>query len=79
MVRVWDIARGRAVHVLAGHTDSVRCLEVSGNLVVSGSYDATCRVSHTIPSLVRWPGLTSVQAMGRRYGRVPACVPRPLS
>ncbi|KAG8742858.1 hypothetical protein FRC10_000837 [Ceratobasidium sp. 414] len=43
-VRVWDIARGRQTHTLRGHTDSVRCIEVSGNLAVSGSYDTTCRL-----------------------------------
>ena len=44
-LRVWDIRRGKMLRVLEGHTQSVRCLDVSGNRVVSGSYDATCRVS----------------------------------
>lgn len=43
-LRVWDIARGQLVHLLAGHHHSVRCIEVAGNRVVSGSYDSTCRI-----------------------------------
>lgn len=44
-LRVWNIETGTAMHQLVGHSHSVRCIEVSGNKVVSGSYDATCRVS----------------------------------
>lgn len=44
-VRVWDIQRGRCVRVLRGHEQSVRTLDCEGNRVVSGSYDATVRVS----------------------------------
>lgn len=44
-LRVWDIEKGECLHLLSGHEHSVRCIEVSGNKVVSGSYDATCRVS----------------------------------
>lgn len=43
-LRVWDVQRGRCLRVLAGHAGSVRCLDVFGNRVVSGSYDTTCRV-----------------------------------
>lgn len=43
-LRVWDVQLGRCVRVLAGHEGSVRCLDVCGNRVVSGSYDTTCRV-----------------------------------
>lgn len=42
---VWNIETGTALHHLVGHEASVRCMDVSGNKVVSGSYDATCRVS----------------------------------
>jgi F-box and WD-40 domain protein CDC4 len=44
-LRVWDIENGILLHTLEGHTQSVRCIEVAGNQVVSGSYDYTCRVS----------------------------------
>lgn len=43
-VRVWDIQKGRMLRLLQGHSNSVRCLDVCGNRVVSGSYDASCRV-----------------------------------
>lgn len=43
-VKVWDIDAGRLSHDLRGHADAVRCIEVAGNQVVSGSYDCTCRV-----------------------------------
>ena len=55
---VWDIQRGKLLRVLEGHTQSVRCLDVSGNKAVSGSYDATCRVRapftalHSISNLI---------------------------
>lgn len=44
-LRVWDIEQGIQLRLLAGHQHSVRCIEISGNKVVSGSYDTTCRVS----------------------------------
>lgn len=44
-LRVWDIQRGKCLRVLAGHRLSVKCLDVCGNRVASGSYDNTCRVS----------------------------------
>ena len=43
-LRVWDVQRGKHLRTLAGHEESVRCLDVCGNKVVSGSYDCTCRV-----------------------------------
>lgn len=46
-LRVWDIENGVQLRVLAGHQHSVRCIEIVGNIVVSGSYDTTCRVSRT--------------------------------
>jgi WD40 repeat protein len=44
-VKVWNIETGQLLHDLRGHAAAVRCLEVAGNQVVSGSYDTTCRVS----------------------------------
>ena len=44
-LRVWDVQRGKCLRILAGHHESVRCLDVCGDRVVSGSYDSTCRVS----------------------------------
>lgn len=43
-IRVWDYDTGVCKHVLIGHTDSVRCLKVSGDMVASGSYDLTCKL-----------------------------------
>lgn len=42
------------MRVLQGHQSSVRCIDVCGNRVVSGSYDTTCRVSifGLLPSLI---------------------------
>jgi WD40 repeat protein len=57
-LRVWDIERGRALHVLAGHTGSVRCLEVAGHMAVSGSYDTTARVSLNVPCYTIRPGFS---------------------
>jgi hypothetical protein len=82
-LRVWDIENGRLVHLLVGHQHSVRCIEVSGNKVVSGSYDATCRVSGRFLFLkdrcCHRSELESIfLALGRRHWRVPVCLPRPL-
>src|SRR3954468_2468487 len=47
-LRVWNIEEGRLLHLLAGHQASVRCIEICGDLVVSGSYDCTARVNRHI-------------------------------
>ena len=41
--RVWNIATGVCQHILYGHTSTVRCLALHGDIVVSGSRDATVR------------------------------------
>ena len=44
-VRVWDLQTGQAVHMLRGHTSTVRCLKMSGsNIAISGSRDTTLRI-----------------------------------
>lgn len=44
-VRVWDLTTGMAIHMLRGHTSTVRCLKMSGTgLAISGSRDTTLRV-----------------------------------
>jgi len=44
-VRVWDLLTGQAVHMLRGHTSTVRCLKMSGpNIAISGSRDTTLRI-----------------------------------
>ena len=56
-LRVWDMDTGLCRHVLRGHSDSVRCLEVNGRYAVSGSYDHTVRVwdyQHGVVRGARW-------------------------
>ncbi|RMZ74958.1 hypothetical protein DV737_g5582, partial [Chaetothyriales sp. CBS 132003] len=44
-VRVWDMATGRSIHTLRGHTSTVRCLKMSdANTAISGSRDTTLRI-----------------------------------
>lgn len=43
-VRVWDLNVGRCIGLLEGHQASVRCLQVEGNLVATGSMDASIRL-----------------------------------
>lgn len=44
-VRVWDLQTGQAVHMLRGHTSTVRCLKMCGpHIAISGSRDTTLRV-----------------------------------
>ncbi|KAF2015213.1 WD40 repeat-like protein [Aaosphaeria arxii CBS 175.79] len=44
-VRVWNLATGQPVHILRGHTSTVRCLKMSdANTAISGSRDTTLRI-----------------------------------
>lgn len=43
-LRIWDIETGICRHILTGHQGPIRCLEVSGKLIVSGSNDGNCKV-----------------------------------
>ncbi|KAF2400767.1 F-box/WD repeat-containing protein pof1 [Trichodelitschia bisporula] len=44
-VRVWNMATGRSVHNLRGHTSTVRCLKMAdATTAVSGSRDTTLRI-----------------------------------
>lgn len=45
-IRVWDIKSGdcNAVLTLAGHSGTVRCLNLNGNQLVSGSVDRSIKV-----------------------------------
>ncbi|KAK4915981.1 hypothetical protein LTR66_017049, partial [Elasticomyces elasticus] len=44
-VRVWDMGTGQAVHMLRGHTSTVRCLKMaSSSIAISGSRDTTLRI-----------------------------------
>ncbi|KAF4553368.1 WD domain-containing protein 17 [Elsinoe fawcettii] len=44
-VRVWDMNTGRAVHMLRGHTSTVRCLKMAdATTAISGSRDTTLRI-----------------------------------
>ncbi|KAI8059490.1 WD40-repeat-containing domain protein [Gongronella butleri] len=44
-VRVWDLDKGRLLHVLRGHTSTVRCLKMRDKrLAVTGSRDNSLRV-----------------------------------
>ncbi|BGP15732.1 hypothetical protein JCM10213_007973 [Rhodosporidiobolus nylandii] len=45
-VRVWDVETGRCLHLLRGHTSTVRCMRVLDGrpIAVSGSRDKTVRV-----------------------------------
>lgn len=42
-LKIWDIQKGVLLLTLVGHESPVRCIDVAGNLVASGSQD--CRVS----------------------------------
>jgi F-box and WD-40 domain protein CDC4 len=44
-LRVWNIRGGLCTNVLSGRRDSVRCVVATGDLIMSGSYDTTARVS----------------------------------
>ena len=44
-VRVWNMATGQNIHVLRGHTSTVRCLKMSSpTMAITGSRDTSLRV-----------------------------------
>lgn len=44
-VRVWNMATGQPIHMLRGHTSTVRCLKMSNaTTAISGSRDTTLRI-----------------------------------
>lgn len=44
-VRVWNMATGESLHLLRGHTSTVRCLQMSDSkTAISGSRDSTLRI-----------------------------------
>lgn len=44
-VRVWNMATGKNVHVLRGHSSTVRCLKMSdSDTAITGSRDTTLRI-----------------------------------
>jgi WD40 repeat protein len=49
-VRIWEVATGRLVHTLRGHTSGIRSLEFTpdGKRLVSGASDSTVRVWETV-------------------------------
>ena len=49
-IKVWDIRTNThwSVQTMIGHSDTVRCLHLSGNRLVSGSNDKTIKVSCNI-------------------------------
>jgi len=46
MIRLWDVASGKKLAILNGHTDLVRSLAFSpdGKLLASGSSDGTVKL-----------------------------------
>lgn len=76
-VKVWNVEAGTLVHDLRGHSAAVRCLEVAGDQIVSGSYDATCRVCG-IHRAHRHGQVLIFVALGRRDWRVPTRFSRPF-
>ncbi|KAK7031478.1 WD40-repeat-containing domain protein [Favolaschia claudopus] len=46
VLRVWDVRSGAPIHVLSGHTSTIRCLKMLHNrpIAITGSRDSTLRV-----------------------------------
>jgi WD40 repeat protein len=39
--QVWSLSSGACLHILSGHTSTVRCVRMVGQHIVSGSRDMT--------------------------------------
>jgi WD40 repeat protein/serine/threonine protein kinase len=46
LIRVWDVATGRGIHALRGHTDAICAIDITrdGTRIASGSWDKTVRL-----------------------------------
>jgi WD40 repeat protein len=53
LIHLWDIAAGRRLGALAGHTGSVAALDTTSSLLVSGSFDTTVRLWTIVPNLAK--------------------------
>jgi WD40 repeat protein len=51
---VWDVGTGRCEATLEGHTDYVHCLAVSGDRLVSGSWDEMLKVWRMEGAVSTW-------------------------
>ena len=57
-IRIWDIKTGEQTHIMKGHNRGVWCLNFfTQNLLISGSYDGTVRVS--AEHILMWKGNNS--------------------
>ena len=45
-IRMWKIKDGKCQQIYMGHSNTVNCLFVSGNLLASGSSDRQCRIGY---------------------------------
>ncbi|HLZ64298.1 MAG TPA: protein kinase [Ktedonosporobacter sp.] len=74
-VRLWEVATGRCLHILHGHSDTVLAVSLSadGRLALSGSRDKTVRVWETatghclsiLQGHAHWVSSVSLSADGR--------------
>jgi len=65
LIRLWDLAQGRQVGTLVGHTGSVAALANSSSLLISGSFDTTVRLWTIVPHLAKQPSPTSRESTRR--------------
>ena len=78
--RLWDVASGKALHVLRGHEDWVRGAQFSadGRTVVTASGDKTVRLwqcgacravdDAMVQALSRWVGRSLTEEERQRFG-----------
>lgn len=53
LIRLWDIAQGKQIGVLVGHTGSVSALAHTTSQLISGSFDTTVRMWTIVPNVAK--------------------------
>jgi hypothetical protein len=81
-IRIWELADGRCIRILEGHTDAVRSLSLTpdGRWLLSGSADETLSLweldwEYEVPATTEWDGGARVyleQFLRRLQQRNPA-------
>jgi WD40 repeat protein len=49
LIHIWDLKRLERIESLVGHTGTISCLDYSGTILASGSYDTQVRIWESRP------------------------------
>lgn len=64
-IHLWDLAAGKRIGALTGHTGSVAALDATTSLLLSGSFDTTVRMWSIVPNLAKKPIISTGETLRR--------------